>query len=196
MIALNCLAGSCLVWLTICHKKTLWQIFYVAMKIEIGKVLKAQGIKGELKIACFVDDSSMLKSVKQFYIGANTYTVQKLRCDGNFCYALLEGISDRNAAESMRNWTVFADKEAVTVPQDRYFIADLVDCVVILDDGTNVGTVKEVLQYGSADVFVCDNDGKEVSFPFLKDLVKDISIERKTVVLNSKRFGEVAVYED
>lgn len=168
----------------------------VCMKIEIGKVLKAQGIKGELKIACFLDDSSMLKSVKQFYIGANTYPVCKLRCDGDFCYALLEGISDRNMAESLRNWHVFADKEAITVPQDRYFIADLVDCVVVLDDGTKVGTVTEVLQYGSADVFVCDNGGKTVSFPFLKDLVKDISIERKTVVLNGKRFGEVAVYED
>lgn len=166
------------------------------MKIEIGKVLKAQGIKGELKISCFLDDSSMLKSVKQLYIGSNTYPVSKLRCDGAVCYALLEGIADRNTAESLRNWTVFADKEAVTVPQDRYFISDLVDCVVVLDDGSKIGTIREVLQYGSADVFVCDNDGKAVSFPFLKDLVKDISIERKTVVLSGKRFGEVAVYED
>ena len=50
------------------------------MKIEIGKVLKAQGIKGEIKLACFVDDAVMLKNVKQVYIGANTYSVAHVRC--------------------------------------------------------------------------------------------------------------------
>ena len=166
------------------------------MKLEIGKVLKAQGIKGEVKISCFLDDSAMLRDVKQLYIGSNTYTVEKFRPDGAFCYIQLAGISDRNAAEALRNWTVYADKESVTVPQDRYFIADLVGCNVVLDDGVKVGVVKEVLQYGSADVFVCTNGEKEISFPFLKDLVVEVNIERKIVLLFSKRFSEVAVYED
>ena len=166
------------------------------MKLEVGKVLKAQGIKGEVKISCFLDDSAMLKGVKQFYIGSNTYSVEKLRADGAFCYVALGGVNDRNAAEALRNWTVYADKESVIVPQDRYFIVDLIDCNVILDNGVNIGVVKDVLQYGAADVFVCFDGEKEVSFPFLKDLIVDVNIERKTVTLNSKRFGEVAVYED
>ena len=166
------------------------------MKIEVGKVLKAQGIKGEIKISCFLDDAAMLKSVKLIYIGSNTYTVERLRPDGAFCYIYLSGITDRNAAEALRNWTVYADKECVTVPQDRYFIADLIDCKVALDDGKIIGVVKDVLQYGSADVFVCHNGEKEISFPFLKDLIVEINIYRKTVVLDSKRFSEVAVYED
>ena len=166
------------------------------MKLEVGKVLKAQGIKGEIKISCFLDDSSMLKDVKQLYIGTNTYTVEKFRPDGAFCYVLLGGITDRNAAEALRNWTVCADKECVTVPQGRYFIADLIGCNVVLDDGAKIGVVKEILQYGSADVFVCTYGEKEISFPFLNDLIVEISIQRKTVSLNSKRFGEVAVYED
>lgn len=166
------------------------------MKLEVGKVLKAQGIKGEVKISCYLDDSAMLLGVKQLYIGSNTYTVERLRPDGAFCYVFLGGVRDRNAAEALRNWTVYVDKESVTVPQNRYFIADLIGCSVILDDGTKVGTVKDVWQYGSADVFVCSDGEKEISFPFLKDLVAEVNIERKTVVLNSKRFDEVAVYED
>ena len=166
------------------------------MKLEVGKILKAQGIKGEVKIACFVDDASMLKGVKQLYIGSNIYTVEKFRPDGAFCYVLLGGVTDRNTAEALRNWTVYADKESVIVPQDRYFIADLIDCNVVLDDGAKVGVVKNVLQYGAADVFVCSDGQKEISFPFLKDLVIEVSVERKTIRLDGKRFGEVAVYED
>ena len=166
------------------------------MKIEIGKVLKAQGIKGEVKLSCYLDDSSMLKAVKQLYIGSKTYAVAHFRADGAFCYVLLEGVSDRNAAEALRNWTVYADKENVTVAADRYFIDDLVGCVVTLDDGSSVGRVKEILQNGAADVFVCDGEEREVLFPFLKDLVVSVNVETKLIVLDSKRFGEVAVYED
>ena len=166
------------------------------MKLEIGKVLKAQGIKGEVKISCYLDDALMLNDVKQLYIGSNTYTVERLRPDGAFCYVQLSGVTDRNSAEALRNWSVYADKESVTVPQNRYFIADLVDCTVMLDDGKSVGKVLQVLQYGSADIFVCSDGVKEVSFPFLNDLVTYVNIECKRIILNSKRFEEVAVYED
>lgn len=166
------------------------------MKIEIGKVIKAQGIKGEVKLACFVDDSIMLKNVKRMYIGTNVYAVEKLRCDGAFCYVLLDGVNDRNAAEALRNWTVYADKESVTVPSDRYFINDLIGCAVSTNDGKAVGVVKDVLQYGAADVFICINDGKEVSFPFLNNLVLSVNVNSKIIVVDEKRLGEVAVYED
>ena len=170
--------------------------FVIAMRIEIGKVLKAQGIKGEVKLACYVDDSSMLKNVKQVYIGSKTYAVTHFRADGTFCYLLLDGIADRNAAEALRNWTVYADKESVAVDEGRYFIDDLVGCVVALDNGETVGTVTEILQNGAADVFVCGSEKGEILFPFLKDLILSVNIGAKQITLDSKRFGEVAVYED
>lgn len=166
------------------------------MKIEIGKVLKAQGIKGEIKLACFVDDAAMLKNVKQMYIGTNAYSVAHVRCDGNFCYVSLDGVSYRNAAEALRNWTVYADKESVSLPQNRYFVDDLIGCKVSTSDGTTVGEVVDVLQYGAADVFVCSGAKGEVSFPFLNDLVLSVNVESKAIIVDAKRLGEVAVYED
>lgn len=165
------------------------------MKIIVGKVLKAQGIKGEVKLGCALDDAKMLKKVKLFYIGANTYTVESLRFDGVFCYAKFAEVNDRNGAESLQNWDVYAEKDAINVPDGRYFIDDLVGCRVSLNNGNSVGKVTEVLQYGSADVIVCDGS-KPLSFPFLKDLVISVDVESKVIVLDEKRFGEVAVYED
>lgn len=166
------------------------------MRIEIGKIVKAQGIKGEIKINCYLDNSSMLKNVKQMYIGTKTYAVEHIRCDGAFCYVLLQGVADRNAAESLRNWTVYADKECVSLDAGRYFISDLIGCKVTLSGGEYVGIVKDVLQYGAADVFVCDNDGASVSFPYLKDVVLTVNTDGKSIVVDAKRFGETAVYED
>ncbi len=165
------------------------------MKIEIGKITKAQGIKGEVKLLCYVDDAQMLKSLKTVYIGQKSYNVQKCRPDGKFCYLLLEGISDRNTAESMREWIVYADKECVTLEAGRYFIDDLIGCLVVLSNGNNVGKVVDVLQYGAADVYVCQGE-RNVSFPFLKNLVLSVDVQRQVIILDGKRFGEVCVYED
>ena len=165
------------------------------MKIEIGKITKAQGIKGEVKMLCYVDDAKMLKSVTTVYIGQNSYKVLKCRPDGIFCYLLLDGISDRNMAETMREWAVYADKESVTLDEGRYFIDDLIGCDVILNSGAKVGKVVDILQYGAADVYMCQGE-RNVSFPFLKDLVLDVDVQRQIITLDEKRFVEVCVYED
>lgn len=165
------------------------------MKIEIGKITKAQGIKGEVKLLCYVDDAQMLKTVKTVYIGQNSYKVLKCRPDGNFCYLLLDGIADRNTAESMREWTVFADKESVQLDEGRYFIEDLIGCNVVLSNGNAVGKVVDILQYGAADVYVCQGQ-HNVSFPFLKDLVLTIDVTKQLITLDEKRFEEVCVYDD
>lgn len=165
------------------------------MKIEIGKITKAQGIKGEVKLLCYVDDAQMLKTVKTVYISQNSYKVLKCRPDGNFCYLLLDGIADRNTAESMREWTVFADKENVRLDEGRYFIEDLIGCNVVLSNGNAVGKVVDILQYGAADVYVCQGQ-RNVSFPFLKDLVLSIDVTKQLITLDEKRFEEVCVYDD
>lgn len=165
------------------------------MKIEIGKITKAQGIKGEVKLLCYVDDAQMLKTVKTVYVGQNSYKVLKCRPDGNFCYLLLDGIADRNAAESMREWTVYADKENVQLDEGRYFIEDLIGCNVVLSNGNAVGSVVDILQYGAADVYVCQGV-RNVSFPFLKDLVLSVDVQRQLITLDEKRFEEVCVYDD
>lgn len=165
------------------------------MKIEIGKITKAQGIRGEVKLLCYVDDAQMLKTVKTMYIGQNAYKVLKCRPDGNFCYLLLDGIADRNAAESMREWTVYADKENVQLDEGRYFIEDLIGCNVVLSNGNAVGNVVDILQYGAADVYVCQGL-RNVSFPFLKDLVLSVDVQRQLITLDEKRFEEVCVYDD
>ena len=92
------------------------------MKIEVGKVLKAQGIKGELKLSCFLDDPKMLLSIKKLYLGIQLHYVQSVRVNGQFCYVLFKDIADRNTAETYQNKAVFADKEDVKLEDGRYYV--------------------------------------------------------------------------
>ncbi len=166
------------------------------MKLKVGQVLKAQGIKGELKISCFLDSPQMLVGIKKLYLGNNVHSVVKIRHDGTFVFALLDGISDRNVAETYRGWDVFCEKCDVHLQNDRFFVQDIIGCRVVLDDGTTVGEVTDVLQYGAADVYVCKGEKCEISFPVLKDLLVSVRVEEKKIVLNAKRFSEVSVSDE
>ena len=158
--------------------------------------MKAQGIKGELKISCLLDDAEMLKNIKQLYVGNNAHTVVKIRADGAFFYASFADITDRNTAENYRGWDVYCDKDAVNLPSDRFFISDILGCRVTLTDGTQVGEVVDVLQYGAADVYVVKGDSGEVSFPMLKEMIVSVNVQTKSIILNAQRFKEVSVYNE
>lgn len=166
------------------------------MKLKVGQVLKAQGIKGELKVSCLLDDPKMLLHVKQLYLCNNLHQVAKIRSDGTFFFVQFDDISDRNSAETYRGWDVFCEKSALQLQRDRYFVEDIIGCRVVLNDGKTVGEVVDVLQYGAADVYVCSSPKGETSFPVLKDLLISVSTEEKKIVLDSKRFGEVSVTDE
>lgn len=166
------------------------------MKLEIGKILKAQGINGEVKLGVSVDDAALLKGITHAYIDGREYEVKKVRGNGEFAFLLLDGVATRNDAEELRKKTVYADKQQVALKKDRYFVDDLVGCDVVCGE-KNVGNVVDLLQYGAADVFVCKAaGGKEFSFPFLKDVVTSVDVEAKKIYVEAKRFAEVVVYED
>ena len=166
------------------------------MIIEVGKVLKAQGIKGELKLSCFLDNPKMLVGIKKLYLGIQLHYVQSVRVNGQFCYVLFKDINDRNTAETYQNKAVFADKEDVKLEDGRYYVEDLLGCEVALDDQTIVGTVVDIEQYGSADVYTTKKGSVLTSFPFLKDLIVSVDIDAKQIVLKKQRFDEVMVVQD
>lgn len=166
-------------------------------RLTIGKITRPQGIKGELKVSPLTDDNSRFLDLKRVYIAGSYYQVKKARLDEEDVYIYLEGITDRNAAETLRNKDVQVDREdAVKLEEGRYFIVDILKSKIYLDD-EEFGTLKEVLQYGSADVYVIKTiDNKEAMVPALKTLIKSVDIVNKVIVLDKKVFGELVVYED
>ena len=160
------------------------------MKLAVGQIVKPQGIKGEVKLDCWLDDSALLKDVKHLYIGNVQKSVRHLRCDGRFCYLLFEGVLDMNSAELLRGLTVYADKSQVSLPEGRFFIDDLIDCIVFAD-GKEVGKVVEVLQNGAKDVFVLKKGDKQTLFPWVDDVIEKVDCTLKRIDVNAKRLSEV-----
>lgn len=166
------------------------------MYITIGEIVKAQGIKGELKIKPLTDDINRFKKLKQVYINGLSFDIRSLRIDGANVYLSLSGVLDRNRAESLVGNDVMIDRvHAVDLPDNTYFIADMEGCDVFLSDGKYIGKVDRIYQNGAADVYEVIGE-KNVMFPFLSVLILDVDVSEKKIVLKADEFEKVAVYED
>ena len=98
-------------------------------KIEIGAVAKPQGIKGELKIKLFADDFKSVSKVTCVWIKEAKYGVEYFKSiAGDEAIIKLVGLDDRNAAELLRRESLFAEREEISVPKGRFFIADVIGC--------------------------------------------------------------------
>ena len=164
-------------------------------KIEIAKVLKPQGIKGEIKVECFTSDLDFLKSLKTFYIGEQAYTINKIRFSDKYAFIATEEVVDRNQAELLRNKILFAEKELATAEEGEYFISDLENCCVVDENSNIIGYVESVEKYGSADIINILLGGAIKSFPFLNHLIKEVNINDKKIVVYKDKLDEVLVWK-
>ncbi len=165
--------------------------------LTIGLILKPQGILGELKVKPMTDDVNRFKTLKTVVIDGEEYKVMRSRIATDAVYISLNGVADRNQAEAFRNKEVKVLREdAVKLEEGRYFIVDVIGSILKTDAGKVIGKITDITS-SNVDIYtVLAGDKKEIRFPFLKDLVLSVDIESKVVLVNDKRFFEVAVYED
>ncbi|MGN0771686.1 MAG: ribosome maturation factor RimM [Christensenellales bacterium] len=166
-------------------------------KITIGTISRPQGIRGELKVYPLTDDLLRFKKLTSVYVADKKYGVKSVRVSAKDVFLTLEGIDDRNMAEQLRNADVKVDrKDAVQLPDDRYFIVDIIGCDV-MTDGEKIGKIKDVLQYGSADVYVIDCvDGRESMIPAIDRMIKSVDVQAKKIVVDKQAYKDLALYED
>lgn len=165
--------------------------------LKIGLIVKPQGVRGELKVQPLTDDVNRFRKLKEVLIDDKTYKVLNVTIGGGVVFVSISGIADRNVAETFRGKFLCVSREnAVKLEEGRYFIVDIIGCEVVTDNGENVGKVTDVTS-ARTDIFtlICPND-KVLRFPFLNDLVLDVNVEEKRIMVSEKRLKEVSCYED
>lgn len=165
--------------------------------ITIGQIVRAIGIKGELKVVPLTDDPERFLRLKVVYIDERPYKVSSCRIDRGSVRLALAGVPDRTAAEKLKDKYVTIDRvNAVPLEEGSYFIADIIGCKLFLSDGSEVGKITDVDQFGAADVFTASDGRRVVRFPFLKKMIVKVAPESGVIVLDKGVFDEVSVYED
>ena len=162
-------------------------------KLLIGTVLKPQGIRGEIKVKYYTDGPADIKKFGRVFIGGAEYKILSFRTDGEAVYLGLHGIADRNEAETLRGKEVYADRADAPPPAaGTYYIVDLIGCKVLTDAGREIGTLVRITP-AATDVYAVKAGEKEILFPAVKGLFLEIAPDQGRIVVDERRFAEVAV---
>ena len=163
----------------------------------VAKILKPQGIRGELKLEPLTSDINLFLDFKNVFIDKKLYTIKSVRIHESFVYVVFNEICDRNFAETLRGKMVEVERSSLPkLEEDFYYIQDLVGCFVFFDDNEKLGKIVDVQNFGASDILVIKDGSEEILCPFLKKVFKDVDLENKKIVADKESFLEVTKSED
>ena len=157
-------------------------------KIKIGKIVNAQGLKGEVKVYNYSDSMERYEELDRVILQRKgleeTREIEKVRYQGSMVILKLRGVDDRNAAERLKEWDLMITEEDLRdLPEDTFYIRDLIGMKVV-DDGAygEIGVLKDVLQNSSQDVYVVSApEGRDILIPAVKDFIREIDMQEKVI---------------
>lgn len=158
---------------------------------EIGQIVNTSGLKGLVKANLFTDEMTKIEKFKKVLIEKNKklteYEIEEVKYHKNQVLIKFKGIDDIDKAETLRNCFIKVSREEEPeLPEDTYYIVDLIGLDVYLDSGEKLGTLKEVfpVQSGNHDVYVIETEGKDILLPAIGDVIKEIDIKNKKMVVH------------
>ena len=158
--------------------------------IEIGQIVNTNGFKGVVKVNPFTDDISKFEELKYVYIQLKSelkkVKIEQVRYNKNQVLLKLEGIDSIEEAEKYRNFYLKTEKESQEdLGEDTYYIVDLIGLDVYSDKNEYLGKIEDVFPTGSNDVYVVkDNLGKQILIPAIADVVKEVDLKNKKMIIN------------
>jgi len=164
--------------------------------LKIGKAIRAHGIRGDVKVFYGLEQSEF-KSIKAVIINSQKYQVEKINFGNGCAYVKLKGVNDRDVADALRGDVFVDDDNRPKLPEGTYYIDDLIGLYLVVD-GARVGVLREILQYGAADVYCVDGiDGyKNFMFPHKLGVIETYDLPNKNIILSKEELEKVVVYEN
>lgn len=160
----------------------------------VGRIGRAHGIRGEVKVIPETDDPSRLQALSTVYLGsspedAKARQVRRSRLQqtkrGVVGVVHLEGVNDREGADALRNQAVYASPDDLPpLADDEFFLHDLVGLQVVTSDGENVGRVKAYIDQEWQALIVVAREGKpDVLIPAVPAFIETIDLDEQQLVI-------------
>jgi 16S rRNA processing protein RimM len=173
-----------LMWWTVTSSKT---------KLRVGRLVKAHGLKGALKLELYTDSPDQrfragqelelqVPETSEWF--GKTVKVAELRFYNQSPVLFLEGIQDRSQAETLVKAILLIETDLGQLPEDpeAWYDHQLVGLTALVGDEV-VGKVIRVDHLPAQDLLAIETSNGEVLVPFVKQIVPSVDIQKGQVVL-------------
>jgi 16S rRNA processing protein RimM len=151
-------------------------------QLLMGRIGAAHGIKGEVRITSFTEEPLALKDYGPLATNRPglVIEIETARATTNVLVARLKGVTDRNAAEKLNGVELYVDRDKLppTSDDDDFYHADLIGLEARLIDGSVLGTVTAIPNYGASDLLEVRDGrtGDTFLYPFTKQVVPEVHV--------------------
>jgi 16S rRNA processing protein RimM len=149
--------------------------------VAVGRVLGPFGLKGELKVQPLTDNPARFRPRARLFAGQQKVTVLRSREAGGHLYLTFKGFPDRSSAERFRHALLqVLESDLPPLAEGEYYRFQLLGLAVVDRDGATLGTVDEIIETGSNDVFrVRTPAGADILLPNTPDVILTIDLAAK-----------------
>jgi 16S rRNA processing protein RimM len=153
----------------------------------VAAVAGAHGLRGALRLRCFTERPEDVAAYGPVFSrdGERAFALEVIGPARGGVLARAEGIDDRDAAEALRGAELFIPRSALPEPApEEFYYGDLEGMEALRPDGSRVGVVHTVDNFGAGDLIeVAADDGQRISLPFTREAVPVIDLERRRLVI-------------
>ena len=158
--------------------------------LKVGVLTTTHGVRGEIKVFPTTDDAERFLELEYVLLDTGRelrrLDIKNVRFFKNLVILKFDGIDNINDIEKYKGKDLWIPREeAQELGEDEYYIADLQGLNVVLEDGTEFGTLRDVMETGANDVYIIDsNEHGEVLLPAIKECILDVDLEKNTMTVH------------
>ena len=161
----------------------------MAARIRVARIGAAHGIRGEVRLWSFTEDPLAVAQYGPLETedGARQFEIEALRPGKDFLVARIAGVTDRSAAETLRNVDLFVPRDRLPPLEeaDTFYHADLIGLAAESEDGEVLGSVIAIHNFGAGDIIEIEpaGGGPTLIVPFNETTVPTVDIETGRIVV-------------
>jgi len=150
----------------------------------IGRVTKAHGVKGRVKVDYFGEDLHCPSFYREIFIEdekgkPESYEVLEAVPQPPRLILQLKGIEKVEETKPLIGKEILVEKDAfLKLGEGEYYWIDILGMKVETREGKGIGKVKEIFSTGANDVYVVEGKRGEILLPATEEVIQSIDLER------------------
>jgi 16S rRNA processing protein RimM len=157
-------------------------------RVCVGAIAGAHGVQGAVRIKSFTADPNDVARYGPLEdeAGERRFSLRLAGSAKGVVIARLKGVADRNQAEALRGLRLYLPRAALPPTADEeYYHADLIGLEAALADGTLIGRVRAVHDFGAGDTLEIERPaGPPAMVPFTRAIVPVVDLGAGRLVLD------------
>lgn len=157
-------------------------------QVLVGVIVGAHGIKGEVKLKSFTSEPSSIGRYGPLQSSSGQqFEITKLKAAKDDFIASLKNVSDRNSAETLKGVELFVARGKLPkLKTHEAYAHDLMGLDVVLDNGSKLGKLVGMPNYGAGDLLevAIDGNSETVLIPFTNAFVPQEDFSSGKIIVN------------